>query len=177
MYPASSDTVNRMRISPLRLGTSVTGTVRVSFPLQKGHGRAGGPCGAVYGQRPAALDDLRGQIDLTVRTVRAFYGYARRNGFPDVARVFDRSERQIDGRYARIDGVGTPDRGVDHVVMVPFEVEVGRIVRSGIDPVGDFPTFGRSPDVEAGGAAGAFAALLSRWSVIEALTPCRFSGI
>ena len=89
MYPASSDTVNRMRISPLRLGTSVTGTVRVSFPLQKGHGRAGCPCGAVYGQRSAALDDLRGQIDLAVRTVRALHRYARRNGFPDVARVCD----------------------------------------------------------------------------------------
>ena len=35
--------------------------------------------------------------------------------------------------------------------MVPFEVEIGRIVRSGIDPVGYFPTFGHSPNVEAGG--------------------------
>ena len=154
MYPASSDTVNRMRISPLRLGTERNGNRSGFVSFAKGHGRAGGPCGAVYGQRPAALDDLRGQIDLAVRTVRAFYGYARRNGFPDVARVFDRSERQIDGRYARIDGVGAPDRGVDHVVMVPFEVEVGRIVRSGIDPVGYFPTFGHSPDVEAGGCGG-----------------------
>ena len=38
--------------------------------------------------------------------------------------------------------------------MVPFEVEVGRIVRSGIDPIGDFLTFSRSPDVEESSCGG-----------------------
>ena len=42
----------------------------VSFA--KRHGRAGGPCGAVYGQRSAALGEHGRKVDLTGGTVRAF---------------------------------------------------------------------------------------------------------